>query len=418
MYWEKREIEMDDTSRTVNPGEQPPARVGGYRPAAPWSESPSPFPPAPTTPQPGWGSGPPTTPGPTPPTAPPSALPPAPPRKSRRGAAAVVVAALLFTGVGFGGALALDDDGGGGKDATSVTTAVPPLNGDAEEPVAAVAESLSPAVVQIETSDGLGSGFVYDDEGRILTAAHVLGDADEVKVRLADGTSLDGEVVGTDPGTDVAVVQVDPSEEDLEIAPLALGVDVEVGQLAVAIGSPFGLDQTVTSGIISAVGRTVETPGGAIPMIQTDAPINPGNSGGALADRRGRIIGINDSIATEGGGNVGVGFAIPIDTAKAVADKLVSGGEVDSGFLGVSTAEVRSGDGGAAVVQISEGSPAAAAGFEKGDVITAIDGDRIESVTDLVATVRAHAPGETITVTFERDGETKEVEVTLSKAGG
>jgi putative serine protease PepD len=328
-----------------------------------------------------------------------------------------VVAALLFTGVGFGGALALDDDGGG-TDATSVTTAVPPLSGDAEEPVAAVAESLSPAVVQIETTDGLGSGFVYDDEGRILTAAHVLGDADEVKVRLADGTSLDGDVIGTDPGTDVAVVQVDPSEKDLEVAPLALDVDVEVGQLAVAIGSPFGLDQTVTSGIISAVGRTVETPGGAIPMIQTDAPINPGNSGGALADRRGRIIGINDSIATEGGGNVGVGFAIPIDTAKAVADKLVSGGEVDSGFLGVSTAEVRSGDGGAAVVQITEGSPAAEAGFEKGDVITAIDGDRIATVTDLVATVRAHAPGETITVTFERDGQSQQVEVTLSKAGG
>jgi putative serine protease PepD len=327
-----------------------------------------------------------------------------------------VVAALLFTGVGFGGAMVLDDDGAG-NDATSVTTAVPPLSGDAEEPVAAVAESLSPAVVQIETGDGLGSGFVYDDEGRILTAAHVLGDADTVKVRLADGTSLDGEVIGTDPGTDVAVVQVDPSEEDLEVAPLALDVDVEVGQLAVAIGSPFGLDQTVTSGIVSAIGRTVETPGGAIAMIQTDAPINPGNSGGALADRRGRIIGINDSIATEGGGNVGVGFAIPIDTAKAVADKLVSGGEVDSGFLGVSTAEVRSGDGGAAVVQITEGSPAEDAGFEKGDVITAIDGDRVASVTDLVATVRAHEPGEKITVTVERDEETREVEVTLSKAG-
>jgi putative serine protease PepD len=332
---------------------------------------------------------------------------------------AVVVAALLFTAVGFGGALALDDDdGGGAKDAATATTAVAPLSGEAEEPVAAVAESLSPAVVQIETTDGLGSGFVYDDEGRILTAAHVLGDAEQVMVRLADGSSLEGEVIGTDPGTDVAVVQVDPDEADLQVAPLALNVDVQVGQLAVAIGSPFGLDQTVTSGIVSAVGRTVETPGGAIPMIQTDAPINPGNSGGALADRRGRIIGINDQIATEGGGNVGVGFAIPIDTAKAVADKLVSGGEVDSGFLGVSTAAVRTGDGGVAVVKVSEGSPAADAGFEKGDVITAIDGDRIASATDLVATIRAHSPGDKITVTFERDGETKEVEVTLSKAGG
>ena len=409
---------MDETSRSVDPGQQPPPRVGGYRPAAPWSESPSPFPPAPTRPQPAWGSGPPVTPGATPPTSP-SGPPATPPRKSRRGVVAVVVAALLFTAVGFGGALALDDDdGGGAKDAATATTAVPPLSGEAEEPVAAVAESLSPAVVQIETTDGLGSGFVYDDEGRILTAAHVLGDAEQVMVRLADGSSLEGEVIGTDPGTDVAVVQVDPDEADLQVAPLALNVDVQVGQLAVAIGSPFGLDQTVTSGIVSAVGRTVETPGGAIPMIQTDAPINPGNSGGALADRRGRIIGINDQIATEGGGNVGVGFAIPIDTAKAVADKLVSGGEVDSGFLGVSTAAVRTGDGGVAVVKVSEGSPAADAGFEKGDVITAIDGDRIASATDLVATIRAHSPGDKITVTFERDGETKEVEVTLSKAGG
>jgi putative serine protease PepD len=325
-----------------------------------------------------------------------------------------VIAALLFTGVGFGGALLLDDDGANPQGITA-TTAVAPLEGDAAEPVAAVAASLSPAVVQIETSDGLGSGFVYDDEGHIMTAAHVLGDASDVEVRLADGTSLDAKVVGTDPATDVAVIEVDPDEEELVIAPLALNVDVQVGQLAVAIGSPFGLDQTVTSGIISAIGRTVETPGGAIPMIQTDAPINPGNSGGALADRRGRIIGINDSIATEGGGNVGVGFAIPIDTAKAVADQIVSGDQVESGFLGVSTTEVRSGDGGAAVVNVSEGSPAAEAGFEKGDVITAIDGDRVSTVNDLVATIRSHAPGEEVTLTFERDGEEQEVTVTLSK---
>ena len=153
---------------------------------------------------------------------------------------------------------------------------------------------------------------------------------------MADGSRLDGNVLGADDSTDVAVVRIE-GRKDLPLAVLATGVKVEVGQTAVAIGSPFGLNQTVTAGIVSAVGRSVDTPGGAIPMVQTDAPINPGNSGGALADRRGRVIGINDSIAGQSGGNVGVGFAIPIDIARSVADRIVAGKSLAAGFLGVET---------------------------------------------------------------------------------
>jgi putative serine protease PepD len=235
-----------------------------------------------------------------------------------------------------------------------------PLDGTAAEPAAAVAAALGPAVVQIETGTGLGSGFVYDSSGLVMTAYHVVSDARTVQVRLADGTRLEGEVLGSDPSTDVAVIRIDPVD-GLAVASLATGVPVQVGQLAVAIGSPFGLDQTVTAGIVSAVGRSAETPGGVVPAIQTDAPINTGNSGGALADRQGRVIGINDSIITGGRsatGNVGVGFAVPIDIAKNVADRIVAGEPTDAGFLGVEGADATGRRVGAAITSVSSGSPA------------------------------------------------------------
>ena len=229
-----------------------------------------------------------------------------------RGVRAALVAFAVFASGAAGvavGANLVDDTGGSG----SVPTATIPL-GDAgdrsaativaggDEPVAAVASVLGPAVVQIETDTGLGSGFVYDGDGLILTAAHVVEGARSVTVRFANGTRTTGTVVGTDSSTDVGVVRV-TGVDDLAVATLALGVDLQVGQTAVAIGSPFGLDQTVTAGIVSAVGRSTETAGSdgvtrAIPAIQTDAPINSGNSGGALADRQGRVIGVNSSIIT------------------------------------------------------------------------------------------------------------------------
>jgi putative serine protease PepD len=283
------------------------------------------------------------------------------------------------------------------------------------EPIAAVAAAVSPAVVQIETRSGLGSGFIYDSDGHILTAAHVVDGAGKtVDVRLADGTLKKGEVIGADDNSDVAVVKIDPSS-DLVVANLALGIKVQVGQTAVAIGSPFGLDQTVTAGIVSAVDRPQETPGGAIDMYQIDAPINPGNSGGPVSDKEGRVFGMSDSIITQTGDNAGVGFLVPIDLAKAVADKLVAGETVEFAFLGVSThAQTAAlvGDG-AVVVDVSSGSPADQAGIQQGDKITSIDSAPVRDPVELGARVRSHNPGDTVTITFDRDGNTQSVDVTL-----
>jgi len=303
-----------------------------------------------------------------------------------------------------------------------VSTVAGPVAADAEEPVAAVAAAVAPAVVQLETSEGLGSGFVYDKSGLIMTAAHVTDGATTISVRLADGTRLTGKVLGSDDSTDVSVVKIDPPA-GLAVAALATGVDLEVGQTAVAIGSPFGLDQTVTAGIVSAIGRSTETPGGVIPAIQTDAPINSGNSGGALADKEGRIIGINDSIitgsTTSSGntGNVGIGFAIPIDIAKAVADKIVAGEPTDAGYLGVGGADATDGDHvGAAITEVQSGSPAATAGLTVDDVVTAVDGTKVSSMIDLAAAIRTKQPGDKVRVTVERNGTERTIEVTLGTA--
>jgi S1-C subfamily serine protease len=337
-----------------------------------------------------------------------------------------------MAGVGFGaGRLTADDQPSAAVDATPITVptsssqhssgAQTPVTGNPDEPVEAVARALAPAVVQIETSQGLGSGFVYDRSGLVLTAAHVVDGASHVTVRTADGKAHQGDVLGADDGSDVAVVKIDASG-DLKVAQLAVGEDVQVGQMAVAIGSPFGLDQTVTAGIVSAVDRTVETPGGAIPMLQTDAPINPGNSGGALADRRGRVIGINDSIASESGGNQGVGFAVPIDTAVSVAQKLVKGETIKTGYLGVQATDAMSSGGraggaqGAFLAAVDPGSPAARAGLARGDLVTAVDGKAVTSSTDLVAAIRTRPPGAEVTVTYQRDGSSHQVHVTLGTA--
>ncbi len=190
----------------------------------------------------------------------------------------------------------------------------------ADEPVADVAEALLSSVVQIERNGGVGSGFIYDDAGHILTAAHVVGRASAVQVRLADGSIRRGTVLGTDPGQDVAIIAIDPA--GLQAAPLALGEDARVGQLAVAIGSPLGFQQTVTSGVVSALDRSLRLSGNVVGnLLQTDASINSGNSGGPLADRYGRIVGVNIAIATRSGGSDGLGFAVPIDIAVEIAER-------------------------------------------------------------------------------------------------
>ncbi len=283
----------------------------------------------------------------------------------------------------------------------------PQIDGDVE-PVAAAAAAVSPAVVQLDTSSGTGSGVIYDAEGYILTAAHVVGNATNVAVRFADGSSTTGTVLGADEVTDVAVVSIEPGEVPA-VAVLAVGADLSVGQTAVAVGTPFGLDQTVTSGIISAVERIVDL----VSMVQTDAAINPGNSGGPLVDLAGQVIGINDVIFTTSGDNAGVGFAISIDLAKIIADQITAGEPPSVALLGVTVGRAANGDAGGMIGSVSPGTAAESAGLEIGDLVISIDGDPIRDSDELRAEVITRVPGTVIELVLVRDGQQITIAITL-----
>ena len=318
------------------------------------------------------------------------------------------LAALLLVGSGYGLASIRDNDLPPGAGAPPKQAGRALVASRGPESVAAVAKAVLPSVVQIETENGLGTGVVYNKDGFILTAAHVVDGSSGVTVRLSDGRRVRGEVEGADAATDVAVVSV--GRRDLPPASLAIGIPVKVGQLAVAIGSPFGLEGTVTAGVVSAVERTITTNEGSVAsMIQTDAPINPGNSGGALVDRKGRVIGINDAIRSDSGVNAGVGFAIPIDTAASVAEALLQGRAPEVGFLGVSGAEPGMGQPGAQITHVQPGTPAARAGLRLGDLITGFDGKRVESMAELAARVRPTQPGTEVLLEVVRNGRTLKV---------
>jgi putative serine protease PepD len=353
----------------------------------------------------GWGSNPAQTAS--------FAAPPSRRSVGRTVLALVAAIGLLLTGAGLN-RLASERSGatvtGGGIPVAAPAAPLPA----GEEPVAAVARTLGPSVVQLEVGNGLGSGVIYDKNGYILTAAHVTAGSQTVTVRLFDGSALRGRVVGSDQGNDVAVVKVDRG--GLRPANLALKSALQVGQMAVAIGSPFGLQQTVTQGVVSAKDRSLPTPdGGVLEVIQTDAPINPGNSGGALADRQGRVIGINDSIRSESGGNEGVGFAIPIDTAVASAAHIVKGEPIRTGYLGVSLNTPSLGRAGALVDDVAQGSPADQAGLKVGDLIVKVGDRPIQSSDDLAAGVRLIAPGQNAVLQVIRDGKEQTVSVTLGQ---
>jgi S1-C subfamily serine protease len=322
----------------------------------------------------------------------------------------LLAAALVFAGgIGIGSFVGLGDRGAQlpvvTRAAQSSDPAEPPVAVDSVEPVADVAEALLPSMVQIEIGVGLGSGVIFDSEGLILTAAHVVEGADVVTVRLFDGDRVEGIVVGRDDLNDVAVIRIDRT--GLPAALLALDDDPRVGQLAVALGSPWGLEETVTSGVVSGVDRLGRG------LIQTDASINPGNSGGALADRRGRVIGINVEIFSDTGANQGVGFAVPIKVAYGVASKLVAGEPIETAFLGISGAENEIGEGGALISEIVPGSGAEAAGLQVGDLVIAIDGEEISSMTELASRIRSAQPGDDVHLTVVRAGNSVDVTVTL-----
>ncbi|MEO1063366.1 MAG: trypsin-like peptidase domain-containing protein [Actinomycetota bacterium] len=338
------------------------------------------------------------------------------------GGVAVVLASI---GGGFIAGSIADDDGPSTQAiAATATTAAPRsaietpapsvepappivVEGGADAPADAAA-LVSPSVVQIDVNNGLGSGVYYDESGLILTAAHVVGIDADVRVRIADGRVVDGTVVGTHTPTDVAVVRIDPSV-DVPVAELGVGIELRVGQLAVAVGSPFGFEQTVTSGIVSAVDRDVQ----GITMVQTDAAINPGNSGGPLVDAAGRVIGINDQIFTNSGGNEGVGFAISIDLAKIVADQLVAGDDVRLARLGVSTDASPTSEPGAMIEQVVPGTAAEVAGLEPGDRVVAVDGDPVRGSSDLRSAIITSRPGDVVTLTVENETGSRDIEVTL-----
>ncbi len=335
------------------------------------------------------------------------------------------VAGGLVAAAGFGAAQlsTVNDSETVAAEAVTTTASTAPLRdsgafppGEVEEPAAFVAEVLGPSVVQIETGLGVGSGVIFGD-GLILTNNHVVEGAFDLDVKLADGSVLPATVLGTDVNTDVAVVSVGPGL-DLPIALLATGEKAQVGQVAIAIGSPFDLQQSVTAGIVSAVDRPIRnTERGVVAMIQTDAPINPGNSGGALADRFGRVIGINTSIQTDGltTANVGVGFAVPIDTAIRVANLLVAGEPILPGFLGVSGAEPSSGEAGVELTEITAGSAAEAAGLQVGDRVLSLNDAPVTGFAELAGMVVANQAGDTVSLEVVRAGQLVELDVTLGE---
>lgn len=295
----------------------------------------------------------------------------------------------------------------------------------------------------------LGTGFVVSEDGYILTNAHVVSangaTAEGVTVTFkgdgSAGTKVDVKVVGVDDTSDVALLKVDPGKAgDLTVLPIGDSDKVRVGEQVVAIGNPLGYDFTLTTGVVSALDRELQSPNGSIIPngIQTDAAINSGNSGGPLINARGEVIGINEQIASQSGGNQGLGFAVPINTAVKVMDQLKNGGEVKYAWLGISgqtlTADVASALGidgeGVLVAKVVDGSPAADAGLKGGagetsvqgqpyvtggDVITAIDGKQVSSMEDLAATIASHAPGDNVKLTVVRDGKTSEMTVTLGE---
>jgi S1-C subfamily serine protease len=263
-----------------------------------------------------------------------------------------------------------------------------------------------------------GSGFVVDTAGHIVTNDHVVEDANKFTVRFGEqGKPITAKLVGKDPSSDIAVLSIDPkADKGVKPLQLASSKNLAPGQAAIAIGSPFGLSGTVTTGIISALGREIEAPNGfSIPgAVQTDAAINPGNSGGPLLDSSGRVIGVNSQIASSSGGNTGVGFAIPVDSIRDVVPKLLKDGHIDRAYLGLASGDSPS-DPGALVGTINPGTPAAAAGIKKGDVITSLDGKTITSPSALSLAVLQKRPGDSVKIELKRGGSTHTVTVKLGR---
>ncbi|TMR98949.1 S1C family serine protease [Nonomuraea basaltis] len=371
------------------------------------------------------------------------ALPPPPPprrpglrvgRKAIAGLALAAVAAMGVSALG-GGAVGAYMAGGARPTVTTTATAASPVFRTVADQltISQVAEKVQPSVVMIQGQTAEGSGVVLSEDGLILTNNHVVaGQNGGLTVKFNDGTTAKATVVGTDPATDLAVIRAE-GVKGLAKATLGDSDQLKVGDDVLALGSPLGLDGTVTSGIVSALDRTV-TAGGSpneqqLPpgwsqqgaesetttlggMIQTDAAINPGNSGGALVNAAGELIGINSAVSSEG---VNLGFAIPVNTAKLVSEQLISKGKVSHAFLGVSVTDAAGEAPGALVRQVTAGSPAEKAGLKQGDLITEIGNTKVEGGDTVVGQVRGFQVGQQVEVTYVRNGKTDTVIVTMEQ---
>jgi len=346
--------------------------------------------------------------------------------------AALCVAAVAGGGAGAG-AVALSHRSSGGTPAASAPAAqVSNTAAGSSLTVGQIAKKDTSGVVEVDAtstnnqspypgsssqSAAEGTGFVYDTKGDIITNEHVVDGSSTVRVKLSDGSTYKATVVGTDISTDIAVLHIDAPASKL--TPLALGDSsaLAVGDGVVAIGNPFGLDGTVTSGIVSAINREISAPDGT-PIegaIQTDAAINHGNSGGPLFDLAGKVIGITSQIQSDSGGNDGIGFAVPSNTVKNIADQLIAKGSVQHALLGVT---IQTASNGVGVGTVESGSGAEKAGVKAGDVITAVNGTTVSSASRLRAIIAAHSPGDTLTLTVNRSGATKTFKVTLGSRSG
>ncbi|MEV6148735.1 trypsin-like peptidase domain-containing protein [Nonomuraea sp. NPDC052129] len=374
---------------------------------------------------------------------------PPPPKPPRRGFSVgrKTIAGLALAAVAVGGGAVGAVAATAFQDTTVVSAPSPVFKAASNQlTVAQVAQKVQPSVVMIQGQTGEGSGVVLSDDGLILTNNHVVvgaGQGGQMTVKFNDGKTAKASVVGTDPSTDLAVIRAD-GVSGLTKASLGDSDQLQVGDAVLAIGSPLGLDGSVTAGIVSALNRTVTVGGeqdqqqqlppgwgqqreqqqgqesGATTLgdaIQTDAAINPGNSGGALVNAAGQVIGINSAIATNGGssGNIGVGFAIPVNTAKQVSDQLISGGKVTHAFLGVSVTDATGDVPGALIRQVTSGSPADKAGLKQGDLITKIGNTPVEGGDTVVGQVRGFKVGQQVQITYMRDGKSSNVSVTLEE---
>ena len=342
-------------------------------------------------------------------------------RRLLRNALLAAMAILAIIGTGLLANNLLD-----GND-TAQPVALPAVPGAApadarSRTVRTIYAAMSPAVVSVRSSGSgttaSGTGFLVAgaEKGTIVTNAHVIGDSKQAKVSLDDNTRLiDAQVTGSDPSSDLAVLKVDPSAvSGRPSLALAESDDVQVGDLAVAIGYPLGQPRTATSGIVSGIGRSITAPNKfqIDKVIQTDAALNPGNSGGPLLDSAGRVIGVNSQIATTGGGNVGIGFAVPSDTVRDVVPRLEQGVRIRRAYLGISSRTSPLGSG-ALVMGVVRGKPADAAGLRMGDVITQVDGEEVTSSEDVSGAIRERKPGDRVRIEVRRGGSSRTLSATL-----